>query len=736
MNQMTTPADAGIEQQRRAVRLKPRDATAHALLGLNLLRQHQRDGGARPAQRDEGIRALQRALELNPAFPDLHPVLAAALFEARRYPAAAACYRQALRLQNAPDLHRGLADALNKQGQHAQAEASARRATALAPDDTGCQLTLAATLFSQQRLEDTCAVLRRVLELDPQQTDARFDLGHILYRLQRHEEALECMERVLASQPNHAKARRHLGLCQRGLGRHDEAIATLEPMLADAPDDPVLLSDLAGTLQLAGRLPDALTLARRALARDPQNVIALRTLLHAQFSLGEWRDALRLARELLALAPSPEHHSMLLFVLSHCCQDEEELTREHFAYGDRWEPALRALRRPHPNVRDPRRVLRVGLVSADLYKHAVARFIAPVLDAMKNSTQVQFHVYYNNTVDDSMSRSMRAAVAAWRPIAHLDDEAAERLIREDAIDILIDLSGHSAMNRLPLFARRPAPVQATWIGYAGTTGMESVDYILCDRFWVPGKRYDHQFREKIVRLPLLSLFLPEPSAPPVNPLPALTNGHLTFGSFHRASKLGQDVIRQWALLLHAVPDAKMLLGGLQDGIDDVLVDWFAAEGIPRERLLLRQRSGMYHYLKQHYEVDICLSPFPYSGSTTIGHALWMGVPTLATVGATNPSHASAPFMMHLGLGAFITDSEDTYVKLGVFLSQNLPALAGMRETMRKRFLASPLGYPAVVGAACEVALRRMWENWCAGNPAVPIQVTLPDVEAHGRAQAA
>ncbi|EKU81112.1 protein O-GlcNAc transferase [Massilia sp. UYP32] len=728
MNQMTPPgANPEIEQHRRAVRKKPRDANAHALLGLSLLRQRQLD---------EGVRALQRAFELKVRQPELHAVLAAALFELERYEEAAASYRQALRVQDAADLQRGLADSLSRLGRHQQAEDSARRAVALKPDDVGSHLLLVGALYKQQRLEEAADVLRRVLKLEPQRTDARYDLGYVLYSLHRHKEALACMERVVAEQPAHLNALRHIGLCRRALGKVDDAVVILEEAVAREPDNGQLVAELAGTLHMLGRLPEAVAMSRRAQELDPANIMALRTGIHTRFALGEWQEALRLARELLAHAPSPEHHSMLLFILSHCCQDGDELTREHFAYGERWETPLRALRQPHANVRDPQRKLRIGLVSGDLYRHAVARFIAPVLRTLKNSTQVEFYVYHNQVKEDEMTHTMRADVAAWRSIMHLDDAAAERLIRADAIDILIDLSGHSALNRLPLFARKPAPVQATWIGYAGTTGLEAVDYILGDRFWLPGTRYDRQFTENIVRLPMFVLFLPEPTAPPVNPLPALENGYITFGSFHRASKLGQDVIRQWSLLLHAIPTAKMLLGGMQEGIDDVLVDWFAQEGIPRERLLLRERAGMYHYLKQHYEVDICLSPFPYSGGTTIGHALWMGVPTLATVGATNPSHAAAAFMMHLGLGAFVTESEETYVKLGALLSENVSALATMRQTMRQRFLESPLGYPAILGASFEIAMRRMWTRWCDGQEAAPFPVSLADVEAYGRQPAA
>jgi len=707
-----------LERHRRAVRLNPRDANAHALLGIALLRVRQLE---------EGVAGLRRALELNPKVKGLHAVLAAALFELGQYADAAAAYRQALRFQDAADLHQGLAQALLRQGLADDADASARRAVELAPGSVPALLGLAAVLHARKQGDELAALFGRVLELEPDNLDARYDLGFTLHALGRHLDAIACFDAVLARQPGHFNAQRHLGVTRFALKQYPAAAAALERALGIDPDHVNTWCDLGAAQQLDGQLALSAATLDRALELDPDHEHTLRTQASARFTLGEWQEALRLARRLLAVAPTTSNHSMLLFILSHCCLDGAELTREHFAYGERWETPLLELRQPHPNPRDPLRRIRVGFVSGDLYNHAVSRFVAPVFDALKDSAQVETYIYYNNKVEDPMTERHRANVAAWRSIHELDDEAAERLIRADGIDILIDLSGHSALNRLPLFARKPAPVQATWIGYAGTTGLRAMDYILCDRFLVPDGRYEDQFSEQIVRLPLGAPFLPEENAPPVNDLPALSNGHLTFGSFHRASKLSRDVIAQWARLLHAVPDAKMLLGGLQAGIDDVLVDWFAHEGIPRERLLLRERANMHEYMKQHYEVDVCLSPFPYTGSTTIGHALWMGVPTLATVGTTNPSHAATTFMAHLGLSTFITEDEDTYVKLGAFLAQNVQALAAMRASMRERFLNSVLGYPGVAAAGLELALVRMWQHWCKGEAPAPLRIALADL---------
>lgn len=719
MNNMTRPgASTGLDQQRRAVRRNPNDANAHALLGLALLQQRELE---------EGVACLQRALRLDRGIRDLQAVLAPALMELGRHDEAAETYRAALRHQDSPDLHQDLSVALLGAGRKEEAEASARRAVELSPDTPAFLLTLASALHAQGKAEETVAALGQALALDPEQPNVHMDLGEQLLRLKRFDEATGHYEAVLAARPDSIKALKGLGICHDNLKRHKEAVACFEGALAQTPEDVHTLINLSNALRSSNDLGASLTVLRRAEALAPDDQAVLRGLLHTSFSIGEWEEALRLARSVYETHPSPETHSAFLFILSHCTFDPDELTREHVGFGTRWEAPLAALRQPHANLPDPQRPLKIGFVSADLRNHAVASFIMPIFEVLKDSTQLQLFAYHNHLSEDPVSDRLRACTAGWRNIRELDDEAAERLIREDGIDILIDLSGHSALNRLPLFARRPAPVQATWIGYAGTTGMQAMDYILCDQFLVPEGRYENQFTEQIVRLPLGTPFMPEVNAPPVSPLPAKRNGYLTFGSFHRASKLSRHVIAQWAKLLHAIPDSRILLGGMQAGIDDVMLGWFDDEGIARERLLLRPRAPLYEYLKQHDDVDICLCPFPYGGSTTIGHALWMGVPTLATVGATNPSHSPAPFLTHLGLNSFFTEDEETYVRLGLFLSQNLDALAAMRATMRERFLKSMLGYPGVTAAAMELGLRQMWARWCAGEPAAPIRVRLSDL---------
>jgi protein O-GlcNAc transferase len=711
---------AKIKQHRRDIRDNPRNAQSHALLGLALLEL---------GELEEAVACQRRALELAPTMTGLHTVMAPALFVLGQHEAAVDSYRRGLAVQPENfDMHRGLSDALRRLEQFEAAEASARQALALCPDNPDNHLTLAAVLYLVGDYEGAAGSFRQVLELVPDHFGARLDLGQSLQRLGQFEPAAACYRLLLELRPDDAHAHLGLAACLRELEQYDAAIASYQRAVELAPTDRAALHDLGLAFQMQGKVEPARAAFERALAVYPDDALVLIALANVSFELGRWEQALQHARRAVEVAPDwPRTYSTALFLLSHCCNDPAELTAEHRKFGEYWEAKLQAQRAPHPNERDPGRVLRIGFVSADLYNHAVAKFIEPIFAVLQGSAQLTLHVYYNNVVEDAVSQRLRGYVAQWHSIAALEDDEAERQIRADGIDILIDLNGHSARNRLQLFARKPAPVQASWIGYAGTTGLQAMDYYLSDQYHLPEGRYDDQFSEKIVRLPLSAPFLPEPNAPPVNALPALSNGYVTFGSFHRSNKLSRDVIALWAQLLRAMPTSRMLLGGFREDADSALLGWFDEEGIDRGRLILRQRAPMGAYLAQHHEVDVCLSPFPYTGSTTICHALWMGVPTLTTIGPTNPSHAVVCYLAHLGLTSFIANDPAHYTQLGVFLSENLPMLAALRTSMRDRFNKSVVGYPGVAAAGLEHALRLMWERWCADLPPEAFRVRFADL---------
>jgi len=351
-----------------------------------------------------------------------------------------------------------------------------------------------------------------------------------------------------------------------------------------------------------------------------------------------------------------------------------------------------------------------------------------VLAHLVRYPQLSLHAYYNHAVEDSVTQRLRGYLTHWHSIVGLSDDALAQKIRADNIDILIDLSGHTAKHRLLTFARKPAPVQVSWIGYPCTTGLGAMDYYLADRLFLPPGQFDDQFTEKIVRLPASAPFLPSKDAPLVNTLPALSNSYVTFGSFNRPNKLSHAVIALWAKLLRALPDSRMLLGAMyQAGENDTLLEWFAQEGIARERLSFHPRSGMDAYLALHHQVDICLDTFPYNGGTTTLHALWMGVPTLTLAGSTAAGRSGASILGHVGLEAFVAHDAADFVRKGLSWAGNLAALSDIRAGLRERFAQSAMGQPAVVAAGMERALRIMWQRWCTGLPAESFEVSLQDV---------
>jgi predicted O-linked N-acetylglucosamine transferase (SPINDLY family) len=336
---------------------------------------------------------------------------------------------------------------------------------------------------------------------------------------------------------------------------------------------------------------------------------------------------------------------------------------------------------------------------------------------------LSLNAYYNYASEDAVSARLHRYFDHWHPVAHLSDAALAEKVGNDEIDILIDLSGHTGGNRLLMFARKPAPVQASWIGYPGTTGLEAVDYYLADRYFLPPGRFDSQFTEKLVYLPAVAPFLPDMKAPPVNGLPALRNGYVTFGSFNRLTKLRPSVIALWSRLLKALPDARMLLGAMpSDASSNPLPGWFAREGIARERLSFHPRSDIASYLALHHQVDMCLDTFPYTGGTTTNYALWMGVPTLTLAGETPFGRQGAANLGHVGLDGFVAEDAADFEAKGLYWAGNLTALAEVRAGLRARWEQSPARRPEVIAAGVESALRTMWQRWCAGLPAQTFDV--------------
>lgn len=672
---------------RHALQIKPDFAEAHYNLGIILKRLGHLDASRV---------CYKQALEIKPYFAEAHYSLGILVKEMGHLDEAEACYRQALQINpNYAEAHCNLGATLQSQDRLNEAEISYRQALQLNPDYAEAHCNLGFILHEQNRLDEAQVSYRNALQLKPDYADAHYNLSFTLQRLGQLDEAEACCRRALQIKPDFADAHNKLGYTLHELGRLDEAEACCRQALQIKPDFADAHLNLAFILQLLNKPDEAEACCRRALLIKPDHASA---------------------------------YENFLFFLSHNNGVEASaLFAEHVRFGEQFETPLRASWPKHANSRDPERCLQIGIVSGDFRDHAVAPFIEPLLIHLATYPQLALHAYANHGKDDDTSKRLRTYFKHWHPIVGLSDAVLADKIRADGIDILIDLSGHTGKNRLLTFARKPAPLQASWLGYPGTTGLCAMDYYLADRFYLPPGQFDNQFTEKIVHMPVNVPFLPSADAPPVNALPALGNGYVTFGSFNRSTKLSHAVVSLWAQVLRSVPTSKMLLGAMpQEGQYDMLLGWFDEEGIDRERLSFQPRSTMAHYLGLHQQVDFCLDTFPYNGGTTTLHALWMGVPTLTLAGSTAAGRSGASNLGQLGLDGFIAHDAADFVQKGLFWAGNLSALAELRAGMRERFAQSTIGQPAVAAAGVERALRMMWQRWCEGLQAATFEVSLSD----------
>ena len=713
---MGRSADALIPL-RKATTLAPSDAETHSNLGATL---HEL------GRLNEAEASYRRALKIKPNYAEAHNNLGNVLKDLGHLDEAEASYRQALKIMpDYAEAHNNLGNVLKDLGRLDEAEASYRQALEVMPNYADAHYNLGNTLKDQGYLDEAEVSYRRFLKIRPNYVEAHNNLGNTLKDMNRLDEAEASYRQALKIMPDSAEAYNNLGVILKDLNRLDEAEASCRQALKIMPDFAEAYNNLGIILKNLNRLDEADASCRQALEIMPYFTEAYNNLGNILQSLCRPDEAEDSFRQALKIMPDlAEAHSNLLFCLSLMeGLEASALFAEHVRFGEQFEVPLRANWPPHSNSRNPDRCLQIGFVSGDLYNHAVATFMEPLLIQLSGYPQLSLHAYANHSMDDSVSQRLRRYFAHWHPIAALSDAALAEKIRADSIDILIDLSGHTAKNRLLTFARKPAPVQVSWMGYPGTTGLQAMDYYFADRFFSPLGQFDEQFTEKIVRLPASAPFLPSKDASPVNTLPALSKGYITFGSFNRTNKLSHAVISLWAQLLRALPDSRMLLGGLPEaGKYETLIEWFTQQGIARNRLNFYPRSDMGSYLGLHQQVDICLDTFPYNGGTTTLHALWMGVPTLTLAGSTPAGRSGTCILGNAGLEAFITQSPEDFVQKGLSWAGNLAGLSDIRAGLRERIAKSAMGQPAVVAAGVECALRRMWQRWCAGLPAESFEV--------------
>jgi len=497
-----------------------------------------------------------------------------------------------------------------------------------------------------------------------------------------------------------------------------------QQVLRGAPDQGFAWIHLGNYLHMQKSLADAELCQREALRCNPTHIGTHGNLANTLSSQGKFQEARHHYEQEIARSPNDfVTYSNLLF---NCLHDgdlsAQDLFRLHRQFGQRVESSLTTKVAPSfaNRNRNPDRPLRIGFVSGDLRTHAVAHFIEPYWTHL-DKTRFQIHAYSNSHTEDAVSQRLRAQSHVWHTVAALDDRQLVKLIADESIDILFDLSGHTGFNRLPVFAYKPAPIQMTWIGYPGTTGLSAMDYLIIRRNIADPGVLDDQFTEKLIYLDIPLLFQPHPDSPEVSPLPCLEGKPFTFGSFNRPQKLSDDILKTWADILHATPGSRLLQGAMEAGAESGLARCFmekmAAFGVPEDRIILKSHQSLDSYLAMHAEVDVLLDTFPYTGGTTTNHALWMGVPTITLAGTTLVSLAGASRMRQWQLDDFVAHTREEYVACAVKWFGCRNQLAGIRRTLRQRIETGSSKDNVTAARKLENALRQAWQNWCAGQPA-------------------
>lgn len=565
------------------------------------------------------------------------------------------------------------------------------------------------------RLLQAQAIYQQILQAEPDHADALHLLGLIYHQEGNSIAAVELIQKAINAKPSEAIYYFNLGNMHQDLSQLDEAVACYRQALLYQPDSIDTLIGLGTTLRAQSRLDEAIASYRQALSIQPDIAEVHYNLANALLAQGQLDEAVASYRKALLLKPDyAGAYSNLLFTmqnLSAC--PPAELFREHQRYAERFETPLKSGWQPHRNSRDPERRLKVAYVSGDFRQHPVAYFIEPIL-ASHDKSRYEIYGYYNHVQHDGYTERIAAHADHWLVCHGLSDEQLVERIRADGIDILIDLSGHTALNRLQVFARKPAPLQATWFGYSGTTGLSAMDYRITDAYMDPPGLTERYHSETLIRLPDGGVaYQPEPGCPAVNALPALSSGELIFASLNTLSKINPAVVSLWGRILSALPQARLMLGNVTDSeIAQRMIGMFSRAGIGAERLILQPQMPMAGYLALHQQIDIALDPFPYNGGTTTMHSLWMGVPVITLAGDRAISRFGVSLMSRAGLSEFISHSEEEYLQCALRLAQDLPGLSRVRQSLRQRMTRADWD-PANTTRHLEAAYRDMWRKWCA-----------------------
>jgi len=624
--------------------------------------------------------------------------------------------------QAAPRLFDGwhLAGALAyQQGRTAEAVELLSRARRLDPASAPCKLFLGMALADLGRFAEAESPLRSALQALPDHPEAWINLARTVQALGRPgREGVDCLRRAVALEPGRAEIHERLG----ELVAASDGLPAAEPHFRRATELQPGLACAWTNLGLAlaespGRYRESVDCVERAVQADPGSAEALAGRALVRLNGFAQEDADRDYAAALRLEPANPRILSARAMLSNYLsgRSRESVLAAHVAAG-RAFAAENAM--DFRQARDPERRLRVGFVSPDLRAHPVASFFEPLLQSL-DPDRFEVILYHTDPRTDAVSERLRQRSASWRNLHGLSDDAADKVVRADAPDLLVDLAGHSAGNRLALFARRLAPVQATYLGYPHTTGLPAIDFRFTDAIADPAGEADRFATERLVRFaPTAWAFQPDPDVPEVSPGPSAAEP-ITFGSFNNFTKVTDEMLRVWAALLDRVPRSRLLLKSRfldEPAVAALVRARVRAAGLDEQRVELAppvpQLRG---HLETYARVDVALDPFPYHGTTTTCEALWMGVPVVTLAGDRHAARVGCSLLTAVGHPEWIARTEDDYVALAADLAADRRRLQELRSSLRPAMRASPLLDHAGQAARFGAALRNCWREWCGAR---------------------
>jgi len=594
------------------------------------------------------------------------------------------------------------------------------QAIAQVPNSVRAHLNLGNALFAARRFGDAQASYRRALELDPAHYGANLNLGNTLLADENAREALVAYREAVRLRPDAPDAWTGLGCALEESGALGDAVDAYRGALRCDPTFAGAVGNLVDVLISLRRGGEARELLEDILRRYPDHVPARRRLAYLDRDWGESEAAVAGLRAVLASTPDDlASRSDLLFATQLLPQsDNATVVAEHRRFGE-WLCA-RVQRLPLHNTPLPERRLKIGLVSPDLRRHPVAVFVEPLLRYLDRGA-FELRCYYTHKRRDEITELLAQVSDAWLDAAQLDDDSLARRLCADGIDILFDLAGHTAGQRLGVFARKPAPLQFSWLGYLATTGLDTIDYRLCDRLTDPVGQSEAWQVETPVRMPDSQwCYSPLFEIPPPGPLPRLKNGCWTFGSTNQIAKLNRRCLAVWADLLHAVRDSRLRILGVNDPwVEQRLLHEFAQHGIATDRIELAGRLPLPEYFAAYRAIDILFDSFPYNGGTTTCDALIMGVPVATMAGDRSIARGGVSLLSTVGLEDWIAPNEDVLRELLLNKTTDVDGMAALRADLPGRMRGSPIMDAPRYARNFEALLREAWRRWCAENRSDP-----------------